>query len=60
MPTQTNLPPMVHLYLELIEKLSSLSSEYDSLSDESMKLKLESQHYMGLIREEMLAIKEIK
>ena len=53
MPTDTNLPTQVHLYLELIARLLSLADDTDSSTPESKRMLMEVEYYMGLIRQEM-------
>jgi hypothetical protein len=50
MPTDTNLPTMVHLYLELIEKLMSMTTDYDSGSKEISLIHYEIEFYFGKIK----------
>lgn len=53
MPIDLTIPTMVDIYILIIEKLSKLSSEHDSISEEAKILKIEIQYYLKLIREEM-------
>ena len=53
MPTDTNLPVMVHLYLELIEKLTTWHDNFDSSSPEHKIFETEVRYYLDLIRGEM-------
>lgn len=58
MPTETNLPTMVHLYLELINKLQYSLDELDSALPEAKVIQVEISHYLWLIRGEMDKIKK--
>jgi hypothetical protein len=54
MGTETNLPPMVHLYLELISKLIVCNcNDLDSTTNESILLRNEMSFYLKLVRNEM-------
>ena len=58
MPTDTNLPVMVHLYFETMNKLNDFHSEFDSSSPEHKIFEEEIKYYLGLIRQELIAAKE--
>lgn len=61
MPTDMTIPTMVQYYLDLIQKLSIMTLDHDSLSKESLMLQAEIQHYLGLIRDDMTTFaKEVK
>lgn len=50
MPIDSNLPTMVHLYLELIDKLLLISGNLDSGTLESKMIKEEIEFYFAKIR----------
>jgi hypothetical protein len=53
MPIETNLPTMVHLYLELINKIESLSQGVDTSTPVHKVYESEIEHYFFKIREEL-------
>ena len=57
MPTDTHLPAMIHLYLELVEKLQALTEGHDTQSIATKTLNVEISHYLWLIRGEMDKLK---
>ena len=58
MPIDLSIPSIIDIYLELIQKLSSISSQHDSGSNEAQIIKKEIEHYLGLIRAKMFAVAE--
>jgi hypothetical protein len=58
MPTDTQLPTMIHLYLELVEKLQAITEGHDTQSILTKTLNVELAHYLWLIRGEMDKIKK--
>jgi hypothetical protein len=58
MPTDTHLPTMVHLYLELVEKLQAITEGHDTQSILTKTINMEVSHYLWLIRAEMDKIKK--
>lgn len=59
METHTNLPAIVNLYLELINQLLSMASDYDSNSGEYNRLSFQVDHYFTKIQAEMLKQQEL-
>ena len=55
MPTDTNLPTMVHLYLEMIDKISFGMTNIDTGTKAYETMNREIQYYFDLIRTEMKA-----
>lgn len=53
MGCETNLPSMVLIYLELVEKLFELLSQEDSRSLGAEQIQIEIRYFLNLIREEM-------
>jgi len=53
MPTETNLPTKVHLYLEIIERLTNWHDGFDSNSPEHGIFEMEVRYYLALIRKEL-------
>ena len=53
MGCETNLPSMVSIYLELIEKLISLRADVDTGGDDHLTIGEEIDFYFKLVRTEM-------
>lgn len=58
MPTETNLPSMIHLYLELVEKLQAITEGHDTQSILVKTLNVEVSHYLWMIRAELAELKK--
>jgi hypothetical protein len=53
MPTETNLPTMVTLYFEVLNKLNDYHSDFDSSSPEHKIFEAEIRYYLNMIRLEL-------
>ena len=53
MPTDTNLPTMVHLYLEMIDKIHYSMTDIDTGTKAYETMNREIQYYFDLIRTEL-------
>jgi hypothetical protein len=58
MPIETNLPEMVHIYLELINKITHQMTGFDSCTPETKIFMIEVEYYFTMIRQEMIKASE--
>ena len=60
MGTVIELPTMVIMYLQLIERINDLADGHDSGSNESKIINAEMSYYFEKIKEEMAHVKKIE